>query len=129
MSMTTLTLVKLSFLIFYKRVFVYDKGNLSDIRNLLLNAMIVIIVLWDLGFSITMFASCRDDFNARFSPKTPAEIAGQCIDTFALLYGYAISDFITDCIIILTPIPFIWRLHLPLGRKLGVALVFLMGTL
>ena len=127
--MTTLAIIKISFLVFYKRIFVYDKSNIRDPRNLMLNILIGIIMVWDLGFTITMFASCRSDFNAMFYTKSTAELAVKCIETFGLIYAYAISDFIVDCFIIIIPAPMIWKLHLPFARKLGVSLVFLMGIL
>jgi hypothetical protein len=113
-SYTALALVKLSFLLFYKRIFVYDHRSWTDLRRVTISVMIVIIILWDLGFSLTMFASCPGDLNARFSTKTSKEIMSKCINTFLVLYGFAISDFITDALIILIPLLMIWKLHLPL---------------
>ena len=70
-----------------------------------------------------------------------------CVDTLRVGYSYAISDFISDMIIILIPIPFVsvkkgkaasatdWpplkilKLHLPPLRKAGVIGVFMLGFL
>lgn len=69
------------------------------------------------------------------------------MDTLELFFSFAVSDFISDVIILVLPIPLvskkygvqemcltdkfiqIWKLQLPFDRKLGVLLVFLLGTL
>lgn len=129
MSFTALALIKISFLIFYRFVFVYDKSRFLDWRNIVINSMIFIIVIWDLGFTITFLSAWPKNFKAHWSTTTSKEITSQCINTFDMMWALSISDFITDVIIILIPIPMIWRLYLPLGRKLGVLLIFLLGSL
>ncbi|CAI6328942.1 unnamed protein product [Periconia digitata] len=127
MVAAALTLIKLSFLFFYKRVFVYDKTNWKDVRNIIIHALIALIIIWGLGFVLIMLTGCRNHFYAHYS--TLEDTMGKCINTFLYLYAFAISDFITDVLIILTPIPFILKLRLSLKRKLGIMLVFLLGAL
>jgi hypothetical protein len=63
-SFTSLPLAKVSLLLFYKAVFVDDKWRFFDIRNLNTNSMIFIVIIWDLGLTLTLIFACRSDFNA-----------------------------------------------------------------
>ncbi|KAF2680441.1 hypothetical protein K458DRAFT_251755, partial [Lentithecium fluviatile CBS 122367] len=126
MSIIALSLVKLSFLFFYGRIFIYDATNPRSPRNNSVYLLALIVILWGLGFSITYLSACRGDFGAHWSSSS---FQTKCINTFWMLYGLAIFDFITDCLIILIPIPMIGKLHLDPGRKLGISIVFLLGTL
>jgi hypothetical protein len=129
MSFTSLALIKVSFLLFYKAIFVYDKWRFFNIRNVIINLMILIVVIWDLGFTLTFLSACRSNFRAHWATVTAKEITVKCINTFLMMYALSISDFITDVLILLIPIPMIWRLHLPPMRKFGVMIVFLFGGL
>ncbi|ORY16642.1 hypothetical protein BCR34DRAFT_597641 [Clohesyomyces aquaticus] len=126
LSIITLSLVKLSFLFFYGRIFIYDRGNLRSARNVCIGILIGFVILWCLGFSITYLSACRADFSAHWSSKS---FETKCTNTFWMLYGLAISDFIMDCLIIILPIPIIWQLYLEPSRKIGVLIVFLLGSL
>jgi hypothetical protein len=129
MSLTSLALIKVNFLLFYKATLVYDKGRFLDMRNVNINLMIFIVVIWDLGFRLTFLSACRGDFRAHWATVTAKEITLKCINTFLMMYALLISDFITDVIILMIPIPMIWKLHLPPMRKLGVMIVFQFGGL
>ncbi|KAF1961219.1 hypothetical protein CC80DRAFT_488548 [Byssothecium circinans] len=132
MSLTALALIKVSFLLFYKLVFVYDKWRFFDPRNMLMNLLIATIIIWDIGFSLTLILSCRGKsgrVSTYWDTKTSKELTSKCINPFVYMYALSISDFITDAIIILIPIPMVWKLHLPTRRKFGVSLIFLLGSL
>lgn len=129
MSLSSLTLIKVSCLLFYKSVFVFDKWRFLDPRNVLMNLMITIIILWDLGFSFTLIFSCRSKVSTYWGTKTTKELTTKCINPFIYMYALSIIDFITDGITLLIPIPMIWKLHLPLRQKLGVLIIFLLGSL
>lgn len=43
--------------------------------------------------------------------------------------GYAISDVISDFILLFFPIPLVWKLQLTMSKKTSVLLVFLLGSL
>lgn len=126
LSIIDLSLIKLSFLLFYSRVFIYDSKNIRSPRNLSIYLLMFIVILWGFGFSITILSACRDDFRARW---ISSKFEAKCINTFLMLYALAISDFVIDVLIILLPIPMIWKLHLEPSRKLGISVVFLLGSL
>lgn len=129
MSLTALTLIKVSCLFFYKSVFVYGKWRFSDPRNVLMNLLIAVTILWDIGFSITLICSCRPKVSTYWSATTSTELTTKCINPFVYMYALSITDFITDAITFLIPIPMIWQLQLPMRRKFGVLIIFTLGSL
>ena len=52
-----------------------------------------------------------------------------CINETPMYYAEAYSDVATDLLILITPIPMIWTLQMPLGRKVAVSGVFFLGAL
>lgn len=56
-------------------------------------------------------------------------IGGQCIDVQRFFTGQSVVNIITDAVLLALPLPLIWRLQLPLGQKLGLSAVFLLGSL
>ncbi|KAF2120407.1 hypothetical protein BDV96DRAFT_595941 [Lophiotrema nucula] len=119
--------IKLSVLFFYRRIFVVDKA-LSSARNLLFCTMIILIAMWSVVYTFTFTFMCGTRFDVLVG-ESEDDPAIYCVDTLKVGYSYAISDFISDAIIILIPIPFILKLHLPPLRKAGVIGVFMLGVL
>lgn len=124
MSFTASALIKVSFLLFYKLIFVCDKWRFFDIRNVIVNPIIFIVIVWDLGFTATFIFACRSDFRAHWSTTTANELATKCINTFLMTYALSISDFVADVIILLLPVPMFWKLHLPLATQNWSAVSF-----
>ncbi|GJN80394.1 hypothetical protein PLIIFM63780_003920 [Purpureocillium lilacinum] len=51
------------------------------------------------------------------------------VDLFKFYFGYAVVNTSTDIVIVLTPFPYIWKLHLPRAQKAAVMAIFALGTL
>ncbi|OCL14661.1 hypothetical protein AOQ84DRAFT_15099 [Glonium stellatum] len=125
MSVPTLGFIKLSFLCFYRRIFIVDKSDIKDVFNVAVTTMICVISLWTGGFFFAFTFACKGHFTAWWT--SAISLIENCVNTLNLLYSMAISDFICDVLIVLLPIPRIWKLHLPTSRKLAVCAVFLLG--
>ncbi|KAI0378767.1 plasma membrane protein Pth11-like protein [Hypomontagnella monticulosa] len=119
----TLGLIKISFLLFYQRIFAVRQKTFADISLLVL---IVLVSLWMTAFFFTSLFQCRSNFWANYG--SAAEIQANCIDTTQMVFVLSITDFITDVIIICIPIPLVWRLNLSLRKKVAVTGVFLLGA-
>lgn len=127
MSVPTLGAIKLSVLAFYRRIFVIEKRNPHNMLNILYIAFIVVIALWIGGYTFAFMFACKVNFSAWWT--SAISLITNCVDTLNLLYSYAITDFITDALIILLPIPKIWSLQLPTRVRIGVIGIFLLGFL
>jgi hypothetical protein len=97
-------MIKVSFLLLYKRIFIVDR-SWKDARAVFINAMIIIISLWAGAFTLTFLSMCKGSWQVLFTDIEAA--LEKCVDTLELGFSLAISDFITDALIIVIPIPFV----------------------
>ena len=56
-------------------------------------------------------------------------VQARCIDSVSFYWANASLNVITDAIILVLPMPVVWRLHMPVRRKIGVSLLFVAGGL
>ena len=94
--------IKASFLLFYRRVFVVNKK--SGV-NVVLISLLVIVILWTLAFSLTTLFWCGRYFYMLWEPVSGARTNTHCANTLSMILVFCITDFITDFVIILIPIP------------------------
>ncbi|EED15455.1 conserved hypothetical protein [Talaromyces stipitatus ATCC 10500] len=116
--------IKLSFLLFYRRVFTkYVAWEFTWVNYF----MIASVIAWTICFFFLLLFLCGTDFAAYWtSGETEAKY---CLPTGPVHMGYAISDVIMDFLTILLPIGEIWKLHLPTRRKFAIMCVFGLGAI
>lgn len=51
----------------------------------------------------------------------------RCVDSYLLQFLSAVFNAGTDLAILCLPIPILWRLHLPIRKKIGLVLIFTSG--
>ncbi|APA06872.1 predicted protein [Sclerotinia sclerotiorum 1980 UF-70] len=124
LQIPALGLVKLSLILFYRRVFT---RNAAPRFNIVTWFMIIIILIWTLSFFFSILFICGLDFSAYWT-STIVEKA-HCVDTDRLHNAFAISDVVTDFVIICLPVPMIFGLHLTVARKIGILAIFSLGAL
>jgi hypothetical protein len=79
-------------------------------------------VAWGLGTVIAPFLMCNP-VEKNWNPMLP----GTCAPMNRLWMGCTIPGVIIDFIILLLPMPNVWRLHSSLARKIGITIIFVMG--
>lgn len=111
--------IKLCILLGYLRIFKIDRYT----RWAIWFGMFACTVFYVVSFCVTAFR-CKP-VAAAWVPAIP----GECLDydTFPLATGY--FNFLTDFYILLVPLPAIFRLKLPLVRRLRIASIFGLGVL
>ncbi|KAF7906310.1 hypothetical protein EAF00_000589 [Botryotinia globosa] len=124
LQIPALGFVKLSLILFYRRVFT---RNAAPRFNIVTWFMILIIIIWTLSFFFSILFICGTDFSAYWT-STIVEKA-HCVDTDMLHNAFAISDVVTDFVIISLPVPMIFGLHLTVARKIGILAIFSLGAL
>lgn len=114
---TGLSLVKLSVLLFYIRIF-------KSIRTYRIAFWIVgiIIVGWCIAINFLALFTCVPVQKA-WNRTTP----GHCLDTHQTFLGATISNILVDFIILILPMPMLWQLHIETRRKFGLVGVFAAG--
>ncbi|KAI9692056.1 MAG: hypothetical protein M1820_009559 [Bogoriella megaspora] len=124
LQVPALGLIKLSFILFYRRIFTKDAAWKF---NWVAWFMLAIITAWTIAFFFAILFICGTDFSAYWT-STEVE-AANCTETSMLHNAFAISDVVIDVLIIILPLPMVWRLHLTLGRKLALIGIFMLGAL
>jgi hypothetical protein len=117
-----LTLIKLSVLLFFRRIF--------RVRAFILvnNIVIGLTIAWGISYTFALAFQCVpvstlwDKFESEY-------INYQCVEVLPFYLSFAYSDLILDIIIFVLPIPHLWNLKLPQRQKIGVAFIFFLGYL
>lgn len=123
LQVPALGLVKASFILLYRRIFT---KRTAPVFNWITLSMLCVIISWTVAFFFSIVFICGNDFSAYWT-STLVEKA-HCVNTSMLHNAFAISDVVTDAIIITLPMPMVWRLHLTTRRKLGICAIFGLGA-
>lgn len=91
--------IKLSVMFFYRRIF---RGKAFNYYS---KGMIALVSAWSTAFFFTVFFECGAHFNYLWS--TLFNLLTHCTNDVMYLKAYAISDVITDGLILTTPIPLV----------------------
>lgn len=117
----TLGMIKMSVLLMYRRLFL---GTLFSRYSLL---MCVVIVLFSLSFFFAFAFQCRTNIQNWWTSVETIE--RYCDNTGAIDFGFVIADVLTDIMILVIPIPIVWRLQLSTPQRIGLIGIFLLGTI
>ncbi|KAI1352661.1 hypothetical protein F5Y01DRAFT_279132 [Xylaria sp. FL0043] len=112
---------KLSVLYFYRRII------LCRTFKIVTSVMIVIVGIWAIGFFFAYLFRCGTNFWALWAPLE--FLIEYCYDSKALFYTMAISDVITDFVILSLPLFWVWRLNMSIPKRFALSGVFLLGVL
>ena len=116
---TSITLCKVSVLFFYRRTFA-----ITHTMRICLWALGTIFVAWFVSMTFTVIFMCQPVQKA-WKPDLP----GHCANLYAFFLGQAIPNIITDVVLLLLPLPYLWRLQIQLPQKIALVSVFLLGYL
>ena len=105
MSIIGVGCVKLSFLFFYRRIFCTTK---RDMTSWIIYGLMVVMMLWALGCWFALIFACGTEVNRFWSSILDLV---SCDDVDQYLFAGALSDMITDALIILFPIPLVRSPH------------------
>lgn len=114
---TAITFVKLSALLFYNRVF----RNVVWFRWTLW-ATATLVLAWWLAFVLVAIFTCIP-VEKQWDTKVP----GHCVSPASTYIGTATPNVLIDLIILLLPMPVLWRLQSSGRRKLALTAVFTLG--
>ncbi|TKA78578.1 hypothetical protein B0A49_04343, partial [Cryomyces minteri] len=110
------TLVKLSLLVFYLR--------LEDRRAFRYAVFAMLFIIGTFGFGRCVAALCQCvPLSHLWNPKQP----GTCIHVVISYYVNGGIMMVTDLVIYLMPIQFLWRMEMPLKQKIGMFCLFMIG--
>lgn len=114
----TLPLVKISVLLFYYRIFPQKRFRYA------LYGMGTFLVLFFLSSVLAVVLQCLP-IHAFWEP----DFTHHCFDQVTFYIAQGSLNFVSDVFVVLMPIPLLWKLRLPLARRVGLVIVFLLGGL
>lgn len=111
--------VKLSILLFYRRIFPVRAARI------VIYGVLGVIFVWTITALNIVIFQCRP---VRYFWDR-ASIPGMCMDEISAIIGISIPNIVTDFILLFIPLPLVWRLRIPRTQKLAVTGAFLLGGL
>ncbi|KAI4162877.1 MAG: hypothetical protein LQ342_003594 [Letrouitia transgressa] len=115
----SITVIKISILFFYSRLFPF--------RSFRVAAIITggVEILWWIGLMLTAFLHCRPlaYYWDRSIPN------GYCTNDNLIGYTITSVNIVTDVIVLLMPLPWLWGLQLNLTKRLAIIGLFVLGSL
>ncbi|KAH8425101.1 uncharacterized protein LDX57_002850 [Aspergillus melleus] len=113
----TIPLIKMSIICFYRRIF----G---------MNAAMWFCIFLTLGYcvacTITFLSCCRP--LSYYWTQYRDSSGGKCVfDLYSFYIGNAVANVVTDVIILLVPIPLIWKLQMRTTLKVMISSIFILG--
>ncbi|KAL4990563.1 hypothetical protein BDW68DRAFT_174800 [Aspergillus falconensis] len=114
-----IALVKWSMLMLYLRLF--------PNRGLRIAVFITLTctLLWGAGAFFVLLFSCRPI--SHYWNSWDGEHKGRCLSHNAILLAHSIVNIILDVTITVIPMPIVLKLHMPLGKRLAVLVMFGVG--
>lgn len=113
-----ITLIKISVLLFYRRIFATPQFRLRT------NIVGALVLAWLLINNLLTALQCRPIKKA-WSPLTP----GHCIEPLSLILGLQAGNVALDITILALPIFAVSKLQMSLAKKISVLGIFLLGGL
>ncbi|KAI4218973.1 MAG: hypothetical protein LQ349_008498 [Xanthoria aureola] len=110
---------KVAILLLYRRVFLPHRGGIFD---WILRVFIGVLVGFYLATTLVKIWECN--------PREKiwnTSIPGRCVNVSSLLNTSGLFNSITDVMILLVPVKFVWNLQLSRRQKVGVVAVFTIG--
>ncbi|KAH9869189.1 hypothetical protein IAQ61_006394 [Plenodomus lingam] len=112
-----ITSTKLAVLAFYWRLFAVS-------ARVIIWVVAGMCIAWFIGIFFSVIFSCLPVHAAWDVTITNAK----CIPIRSIYLGGSIPNVILDLVVVLMPLPYVWRLQAPLAQRLILAGMFILGT-
>lgn len=119
---SVIPLTKLSIIFFYYRLF-----PVPFFRKVLYFVLFLVIGWWIAIIVVAIF-QCRP-YSYFWNQYVDPTATGKCINIESFFIGNGAASVVTDFIILMTPIPMVWRLQMPVMQRLSVLGIFFLGGL
>ena len=114
---TGLTVVKMSVLLFYVRVF-----GIVRVYRFIFWIVAFLITGWGISMNFMGIFSC-----APIHTAWDSTVLGHCDSSYKTDLGAAIPNIAIDFILLILPVPMLWRLHTEISSKIALVAVFSAG--
>ena len=104
LQLAALTCIKISCMLFYRRIFWNGAGRTFDIMTY---SIIVITLLWGVSFFFAFAFACRTRFEYAFQSVADQRL---CANYVEIDQGLSVSDLFLDLVVLIFPLPLVWPL-------------------
>ena len=114
---TSLAAVKISVLLFYGRVF-----RSSTAFKFALWTTAFLVVAWWMAIDVFNVIQCQP-----VSKSWYRDSPGTCVELRTVLLSTATPNVVTDTLLLVLPLPTLWRLPIATSRRMMLSVVFMLG--
>lgn len=114
---TGLTVIKMSVLLSYVRVF-----QIVLVYRFIFWTVAFLIVGWGISMNFMAIFTCVPIHKAWDST-----LPGHCSSLYKTFLGLAIPNIVIDFILLVLPVPMLWRLHMETSSKIALVAIFSAG--
>lgn len=116
----TIMMIKFSILLFYVRLF-----GTAPSFVLLVRIFMVIIFCWQVSITLETFLLCRP-LAYNWDTTVPGGVCGDRNAAYIIAGSLNVG---TDLLVMLLPMPNIWKLQMPMSQRFGLVGIFGIGVL
>ena len=114
---TSITIIRMSVLLFYHRIF----GKEHRFKMALWITM-VILVAWYIAITALAVFQCSP-----VKKQFDLTIPGHCLSFYGTFIGVTVPNFFIDVLLLLLPVPMLWNLKIKKTKKIALTANFLLG--
>ena len=114
---TGLTVIKMSVLLSYVRIF-----RIVLVYRVVFWIVAFLIIGWGIAINTMAIFQCTPIHKA-----WDLTIPGHCLNLSKTYLGTAITNIVIDFILLVLPIPMLWKLHIQTSSKIALIVVFSAG--
>lgn len=118
MAVIGLGFTKLSLLVFFRSIFTVNRSF-----KILSWVMMAIVTAWMISFFFANLFTCYP-----ITPFVEPFYMNDCLDTLPMWYSGCAFNALIDVIILIMPMPLVYKLQMPWRQRLAVGGIFFLGT-
>ncbi|MCJ1380706.1 hypothetical protein MMC17_003814 [Xylographa soralifera] len=120
---TATTVIKGSILLLYRRMFPTTATSVAWRAAWFF--VMAWVILWFIGCGLAAAFQCTPV--SFYWNQVAGDTSGFCINEYSFLAGNAALNITSDIMILLLPMPIVWRLHIKKSQKLAISAIFFLG--
>ena len=114
---TSITIIRMSVVLFYRRIFGKDRRF-----RMALWVTVAILIAWYIAITVLAVFQCSP-VKKQFDYTIP----GSCLSFYGTFIGVTVPNFFIDVILLLLPVPMLWKLKIKKAKKIALTANFLLG--
>lgn len=94
----------------------------------LLHLVLFLVIGWWIAIIVVAIVQCQP-YSYFWKQYVDQNSTGRCINIPSFFIGNGGASVVTDFLILITPIPLVWGLQMPVMQRLTVLCIFFLGGL